>query len=329
MNKQKIKVCIAERYENMPVFSIVVPVYKVEKYLDKCVQSLINQTFTDIEIILVDDGSPDGCPALCDGYAKADSRIRVIHKPNGGLSDARNAGMDTARGAYILLVDSDDYVETDTCEKLYPFTQTECDIIIAEGITEGGYKHLYHGNAPQGQVCDAKSYLKIACGNNRMPMASWLYVYKRAFLEQEKLRFKKGILHEDEEFTPRVFLAAQQVVESGVVFYHYVIRGNSITTQKDLRKNDRDLYETCLALRKQYATLSDLELRWLLQDSLVVKLLNMFQQGKLYIYGKTYLHKQFIWENALRWKTKCKALLFCLSPKLYWHINYGVKRFLR
>ena len=95
------------------LISVVVPVYKVEKQLCRCVDSLIRQTYGNIEIILVDDGSPDGCPALCDGYAKKDSRIKVIHRQNGGLSAARNSGIDVARGEYIAFVDSDDYVADD------------------------------------------------------------------------------------------------------------------------------------------------------------------------------------------------------------------------
>ena len=103
-------------------FSFIVPIYNVEEYLDRCVQSLINQSFTNIEIILVDDGSPDQCPEKCDNYAKQDPRIRVIHKANGGLSDARNAGLEVAIGEYILFVDADDYIELDTCEKLNNYT---------------------------------------------------------------------------------------------------------------------------------------------------------------------------------------------------------------
>ena len=90
-------------------FSVIIPIYKVEQYLRQCVDSVLAQTYTDVEIILVDDGSPDSCPAICDEYAKKDSRIKVIHKPNGGLSDARNAGLDMAQGEYVLFLDSDDW----------------------------------------------------------------------------------------------------------------------------------------------------------------------------------------------------------------------------
>ena len=99
--------------------SVIVPVYKVEKYLNKCVDSIINQTLEDIEIILVDDGSPDNCGKICDDYAQKDNRIVVIHKTNGGLSDARNAGLEVARGEYIGFVDSDDYIAPEMISLLY------------------------------------------------------------------------------------------------------------------------------------------------------------------------------------------------------------------
>lgn len=103
----------------MKVVSIIVPVYKVEKYLRRCVDSILAQTFTDFELILVDDGSPDNCPTICDEYAKKDDRIRAIHKKNGGVSSARNTGMEVAQGKYFLFCDSDDYVSPYWCETLY------------------------------------------------------------------------------------------------------------------------------------------------------------------------------------------------------------------
>lgn len=103
----------------MPKVSVIVPIYNVEKYLDRCMESLLNQTLKDIEIIMVDDGSPDNCPQMCDEYAKKDRRIKVVHKKNGGLSDARNAGLKVATGEYVAFVDSDDYQSLNTYEELY------------------------------------------------------------------------------------------------------------------------------------------------------------------------------------------------------------------
>lgn len=305
-----------------PLFSIIVPVYKVEAYLDKCVRSLTEQTYRDIEIILVDDGSPDRCPQMCDTYAERDERITVIHQKNGGLSAARNRGILAARGEYILFLDSDDYITLDACERLVPFVEKNYHIVIGDGIPTGGAKRLAHGSLPIGQVTTGKDYLKKAMQQDKMPMPVWLCVYQRAYLLENNLLFKEGILHEDEQFTPRVFLAAQRVAESGVCFYHYVIRDDSITTKRNLRKNAEDFYATCLELGAVYENLEDPELKRVMHDSLSVKYLSLFQQGKLYQYGKDYVHKGFVWKNAYRMKTKSKAMLFCIAPKLYWHINH-------
>ena len=137
----------------MPQVSVIVPVYKAERYLQRCVDSLVRQTLRDIEIILVDDGSPDGCPALCDQLASEDSRIRVVHKENGGLSSARNAGLCVATGKYVGFVDSDDDVELDMYEKLvqkaeqYAADFVMCDYrrILSDGATSLFTKSLSGG----------------------------------------------------------------------------------------------------------------------------------------------------------------------------------------
>ena len=116
-----------------PLLSIIVPVYKVENYLQKCIDSILAQTFTDFELILVEDGSPDGCPALCDAAAAKDARIRVLHQKNGGLSAARNAGLDVARGEWIGFVDSDDYIAPEMYETLYKAVQsTGADLALCD-----------------------------------------------------------------------------------------------------------------------------------------------------------------------------------------------------
>jgi len=309
----------------MCVISIVVPVYKVEEYLDRCVRSLIEQTYPNLEIILVDDGSPDGCPAMCDAYAKEDSRVRVIHKTNGGLSDARNVGMDAATGDYVMFVDSDDYIASDACERIASFMKEKPDILIGDGTPIGGGAHLTHGGFTA--VCSGRDYLKKAVRINAMPMAVWLYVFRRDFLNGRSLRFKVGITHEDEEFTPRAFLEAESVVETGICFYNYVIRDGSITMKRDLRKNAEDLYETCLSLEKRYHELEDKELMKTLLDSLVIKYLTLFQRGRLFQYGKEYIHKSFVKRNAYSKKTRLKAMLYTLSPSLYWHMNDLTKKF--
>lgn len=306
------------------LFSIIIPVYKVQDYLAKCVDSVCNQTYSDIEIILVDDGSPDNCPAICDEYAKKDSRIKVIHKKNGGLSDARNSGLDVAKGDYILFVDSDDYIEADACEKFSHFAKKRYDILIGDAIVEGGICDLSHIEL-NGAISGAL-YYKTALIKQKTPIVAWINAYRREFLTENGLKFKYGILHEDVEFTPRAFLAARSVVCTTNFFYHYMIRENSIMRQKDQRKNAIDLYNTCCEHEVRFRKIEDTKLQRLLLDSLVKSYLSLFQGAKLYQYGKEYIHKDFCLRNAYILKTKLKSVLFNLSPCLYWHINALLKR---
>lgn len=301
------------------LFSIVVPVYKVEPYIRRCVDSLLAQTLRDFEVILVDDGGTDGCPAICDAYAQADTRVKVIHKPNGGLSDARNAGVQVAEGEYVLFVDSDDSIVPDALERFAEIANEEHDLICGDGNVIGGnlpFDHIseigeFTGNA----------FLKKSLSCNKLPMAAVLYLYRREFLVANQLFFKVGILHEDEQFTPRTFLKAESVYNSGISFYNYYIREGSITQKRDMRKNASDLYDTCCELAEAYSELEDMELRKLLLDSLVEKYLSIFQVGRIYQYGKGYIHKRFVRKYAYRTKTRLKAYLFCFSCRIYYRIN--------
>ena len=127
----------------MPVFSIIVPVYKTEKYLDKCVTSILSQNYTDFELILVDDGSPDNCPRLCDSYAARDGRVKVIHKENGGVSSARNFGINAATGDYIWFVDSDDYIEPFSLQQLsQAINNLESDLYV---FNDKGKREVFNG----------------------------------------------------------------------------------------------------------------------------------------------------------------------------------------
>lgn len=303
------------------LFSVVVPVYNVREYIHRCVDSLIAQTYNDVEIILVDDGGSDECPKICDEYASKEKNIKVIHKINGGLSDARNAGLAAATGEYVIFVDSDDFVEADMCEKFAEFASKGYDILIGDAVVEGGPCPLEHIAADNDRIYTGSEYLKAAHKAGRAPMAAWLNVYRRSFLLENGLEFKYGILHEDEQFTPRAFLKASSVVVTGICFYHYIIREGSITTKKDKRKNANDLYATCCELESIYQKIEDDELREMLLNSLSSKYLSLFQQGRLYRYGREYLHKDFIKRNARLSKTKKKAFLYCVSPRLYYLIN--------
>ena len=149
------------------MISVIIPVYKVEKYLDKCVESVVGQTYSDLEIILVDDGSPDGCSAMCDAWAEKDGRIKVIHKPNGGLSSARNAGLVKASGEYVFFLDSDDTISANCIELLADAVRHDnSDICIANvaRIDENGKPIINDGildpNKPIGKILKGKNYFE-------------------------------------------------------------------------------------------------------------------------------------------------------------------------
>lgn len=185
---------------NNPLISVIVPVYKVEEYLDECIVSIINQTYKNLEIILVDDGSPDTCPKMCDDWVKRDSRIRVIHKRNGGLSDARNAGLDVCCGEYIAFVDSDDYIASELYENLFAnIIETSSDISVSKIFNlENGKVTEYDksGNILKDttETMTGMEYLKSYIGG-KIENASWNKLYRRECFSN--IRFKVGRNNED------------------------------------------------------------------------------------------------------------------------------------
>lgn len=213
----------------MALISVIIPVYKVEEYLENCIQSVIKQTISDMEIILVDDGSPDQCPKICDLWANKDSRIKVIHKENGGLSDARNAGLNIAQGEYISFVDSDDWIAPDMYEIMLKALKREHADICACGIM-GCYPSR---NVPM-PVCsavgDAKSIFSILYSDALYPVAAWNKLYKRKCWSE--LRFPKGKICEDAFTTYKLIDQAKRIVQIEDTLYFYRIRPNSIMTAK-------------------------------------------------------------------------------------------------
>ena len=173
-------------------FSIIIPVYKVEQYICQCIDSVISQSFDDYEVILVDDGSPDACPEICDDYAQKYHRVKVIHKPNGGLSDARNAGLDAARGEYVLFLESDDW--WDDAEFLYKLNKT-VDTTASDMVIFGMKKYFTADNR---------------MGDIRIPKKCDKAV-RRSLIEEYKIRFVKGQLSEDIEWCSKLLLTHPQI----------------------------------------------------------------------------------------------------------------------
>ena len=247
--------------EKAPLLSIIVPVYKVENYLPKCIDSILAQTFTDFELILVEDGSPDDCPALCDATAEKDARVRVIHQKNGGLSAARNAGLDAARGAWIGFVDSDDYIAPEMYEVLYKAVQsTGADLALCDyaEVDEAGTPCPQMHVSLSGGELTGQELLKRASG--LMVQLAWNKLYRRAIFTQ--LRYPEGKLNEDLFLIPEVCLQIQKAVVVPKALYYYVQRGGSIMSgNKTLRHFDAaeaaQRYWDCLVENAAYDALAN------------------------------------------------------------------------
>ncbi len=212
--------------------SVIVPIYKVEKYLYRCVDSILAQTYRDLEVILVDDGSPDRCPEICDAYARKDNRVKVIHKPNGGLSDARNAGLAIAAGEWLAFVDSDDWIEQDMYEILLRNAQQYGAEISVGGVNdeyqeEGKvtvFKSTFDGEESVECLSPVQAMRKHLTGS----WAAWDKIYKRSVFEG--ISFPVGEINEDEPIMLKLLDRCTNVVYTNRVFYHYIHRPESITT---------------------------------------------------------------------------------------------------
>lgn len=219
----------------MPVFSIIVPVYNVEKYLNKCVDSVLAQSFRDFEIILVDDGSTDSCPVICDSYQEKDSRVQVVHSKNGGPSSARNQGISKAQGEYVWFIDGDDCIHPKALETL-------CNYLHKSDIVNFGYciysvenqvdfsknqsRYPFDGVALKN---DIYALMKKACSCVLLPYV-WRNIYRRDFLLENGILFDADISYgEDSVFNMEAFLKADRIVFAKEYLYGYCMRSDSLS----------------------------------------------------------------------------------------------------
>lgn len=213
------------------LISVIVPIYKVEQYLPLCIDSLINQSYKNLEIILIDDGSPDSCPLICDNYAYKDNRIKVIHKTNGGLSSARNAGLDIATGNFIAFVDSDDYLEPEMYKTLLNLLlSTNSDIAVCDFF-------YYDGKAKTSDSKNTSSivvlnkvrdfYAHILDPNPTLRFEVWNKLFRKSVINE--IRFKIGQVYEDVYFDKNVFQNANKIahIEKPLYIYRTSRLGNS------------------------------------------------------------------------------------------------------
>lgn len=235
-----------------PLISVIVPIYNVEKYLNKCIESIVNQTYKNLEILLVDDGSSDNCPKICDDWAKKDERIKVIHKENGGVSSARNAGLDAAAGEYIGFVDSDDYIDSDMFEFLITDSkQNDTEISCCtfryvneeDNIVEKTTKPFISDTAyfTPNEMC------RLFYEGNDDFVQLWNKVYKRRLFDN--LRFPEGRVFEDWDLAPMLYFESKKSSYIPVEKYNYFLSEGSISRTYSLKRycdcvlSDYDHYE--------------------------------------------------------------------------------------
>ena len=333
------------------LISIVVPIYNVEKYLKKCVDSIINQTYKNLEIILVDDGSPDNCGKICDEYSTKDKRIKVIHKKNGGLSDARNAGIEAATGKYIGFVDSDDYIKEDMYENLYnDMLKYDVDISIC------GYYEIFENKEkieiPDNQNVQIYNNLEII----RELLLNYKYgvtdhasnkLYKIGLFRNNNIRYPKGYLYEDIGTTYLLFEKANKISYNKKIGYYYIRRKSSILGNKnkklifDLLKMINSRYEY---LEKKYPELKNelinnkmkfiiIVFRYicivqdinLLSDQCIQNEYNFYRHN--FKLSKKYLINI---QNSIIEKFECYLLYF--NEKIYWNyykVKLWIKKYLK
>lgn len=213
-----------------PLISVILPIYNVEEYLPRCIESVIHQTYTNLEILLVDDGSPDRCPQICDEYAKKDERIRVLHKVNGGLSDARNQGAQIATGKYITFIDSDDYVTETYVEYLYDLLEkyhTRMALCTHTVVFESGNTVKYGQGGDE--ALTSEQCLERMLYDDVINTSAWAKLYEADMVRQ--FPYPVGKLFEDIATTYKFFMACEQIACGYESQYFYMLRSTSIVYQ--------------------------------------------------------------------------------------------------
>ena len=272
-----------------PLISVIVPIYKVDAYLDRCIESIVNQTYHNLEIILVDDGSPDNSPQMCDEWALRDNRIKVIHKENGGLSDARNAGMRVAKGDYFSFIDSDDYVSQDFFETLLSVMKEEKSDIVECSVVKfyNDEKIDDYSDNLEIKTFDTVSALSGLIGENPFHQHVWNKLYKSDLVRDTF--YPVGKLNEDEFWTYQIFGKAKRVSKINKTMYYYFQRSSSIMGESyNIRRLDA------------------LEAKVIRQRYIEKNYPSLLLQAKLDLYGSCIFSYQYVLKY-IRGKDKNKA----------------------
>ena len=259
------------------LISVIVPVYKVEEYLPRCIDSILAQTYKNLEIILVDDGSPDKCPDICDEYAKKDSRIKVIHKKNGGLSDARNAGIDICLGEKLCFIDSDDYVSPDFVNDMYEqMKKTGSDLVLCGFVRVFQDGTLGETETLKDGIITEEEYWNAMYGEAPVSyIVAWNKLYDRKLFEN--VRYSKGRINEDEIILHRIISQCRRISAIRKRNYFYLIRKDSIMGERTNRFLTKDSFYGHLG-RLKYFIKSE---RWKLAEKQAMFLMSQLSNREL------------------------------------------------
>ena len=314
------------------MISVIVPIYNVEKYLRECVDSIINQTYRDLEIILVDDGSPDGCGRICDEYAQKDHRIRVVHKKNGGLSDARNAGIEIAMGEYYVFVDSDDVIHPQMIEILYQTLLSEkSDMAICKfsEIEESENVTFTHIEKACEIDCFAKDdIMRQLWDRNLITVVAWNKIYRAQLFQH--IRYPVGRVHEDEFVIHRILQQCKRIVYINEPLYYYRKRSSSImgTIKEENIRNGLEAYEDrilFLTEQKYFRAATDAKLQMM---HMIVKYRKKIKKSSKSDEIKKYMQMRFSElyvqedvQKALTEELKAGYAVFYKSPYKYYFVK--------
>lgn len=308
--------------------SVIVPVFNVEKYLVKCIESLINQSFSDYEIILVDDGSNDGSELICDKYAEKYKNVKVLHKENGGLSDARNYGINYSNSKYVIFVDSDDYVSPDYVEYLVKLKKKyNCDIAISGYISEkfsGVVKNIV--NSRTEFLCLPKYAFQLVCYGRVVPIMAWAKIYNRQLLLKHP--FPVGKLNEDVGTIYKLILASNKVAIGNRANYHYVQRPGSILHSDNKEKGFYGVVSAAKIVKVAKEKLKDNESVRAAYGRFIIESVGLLHRSSsdknIYLDGANLIKRKYnssifsvFFIKGLTLSKRGQFILFYLSPKLY------------
>lgn len=248
---------------NEPLISVLLPIYNVEKYLEKCMDSLLNQTYKNLEIIMIDDGATDSCPNMCDSYKEMDNRIKVYHKKNGGLSDARNYGIERATGEYITYVDPDDYVDSDYIDYLYKLAvKYDSKMSVCQSKVHYNNGKIKERGSTGAEVIGAEKCIERMLYHDVIDTSAWGKLYRRDLFDG--VLYPEGKLFEDMGTTYKLMMKCDNIAVGYESKYHYIFHNNSIAnglfkpSKMDLLEMTDEMAEN---VSQKYPELADATLR--------------------------------------------------------------------